>query len=171
MTALAPYPQAARASRLPRPERVALDGYVLGAPCALGPFETPAVALRWVLREPWDHCLGSGWLGEELLVRADDGRRVRVPLAGARLVAPRSRWSPPWGLEPNMPPWIDDVVRGQWRFFRTSETRWMEAAIEAGDRVRIEACVVPLGGDYRSAGADVDAEATGAAGPISIFLS
>mgnify|MGYP001608218481 FL=1 len=170
MTALVSSPLAVRAARPPRPERVALDGSVLGIEVALGPFETPAVALRWVLREPWNHCLGSGWLGEDFVLRADDGRRVHVPLRGLRLVAPRSRWSPPFGLEPHMPAWIEDVVGRQWRFFRSSETRWIEAPIQAGDRVRIEACLEPCDGDYRSAGTDVDAIATNAAGPIAVFL-
>lgn len=160
-----------RAARTLPPERVALDGTVLGVERALGPLGTPAMALRWVLREPWDHCLGSGWLGDDLLLRADDGRRVLVPLSGARLVAPRSRWSPPCDLAPSPPAWIEDLERGQWRFFRTSETRWVEAAIEAGERVRIEASLVPRGGDYRSVAADVDADATSAAGPIAIMLS
>lgn len=138
-------------------------GVVLGSNVPLGPFETPAVALRWFLAEPWAHALGSGWLGDDPVLTADDGRRVRIALRGADLVTHPRRVQGPLHLEPATPEWVHDVLeRRWWRFFRLDFTTWTERALVAGDRVEIVGERLSSSSrDYRSAADDVDAVVEG----------
>lgn len=139
-------------------------GVVLGRNVPLGPFATPAVALRWIVVERRVRALVSGWLGDDPLVACDDGRRVRVALRGAELVTDPKRTLGPLYLEPGTPDWIRDLLeRKYWRFFRLDATTWTERVLVAGDRVELSGeRLVPLGSDYRAAAGDADAVLEGA---------
>ena len=145
---------------------------VLGVDRPLGPFETRAVALRWRLAEPWLHGLGSGWLGDELVLAASDGRRVVVPLRGVELSALPARVLGPLYLEPNTPQWIHDIVDRPWlRRFHIDRTTWTEAALCAGDQVELEGCrIVARQGGYRDGAGEADADLV-ADGPIHVRVT
>lgn len=122
-----------------------VPGTVVTANRFLGPFETPAAALRFAVYTPLDlACVRSGWYGPDLEVALDDGERVVVTLGGLRLRT-RGQW---WlrtragargelSDEPALLPFL----------------RWWEMPIVQGNRLYVSGTVTRSSSSYRDSGA------------------
>lgn len=105
---------------------------VLSPTHSLGPFGTPAAALRWRVNGPGSFwCVRSGWVGSDLTVELDDGQRVMLPLSILRIDATHI-WSPEQLLPPVVPEWVGRLRArgGCW---------WWEVPIQHDSIVELDA--------------------------------
>jgi hypothetical protein len=110
----------------------------------LGPFETPAAALRFAVYTPFDLvCVRSGWYGTGLEVMLDGGERLLAPFDGLR-VRTRDRWQ--LRVRAGRKSDLSDEPA------LLSFLRWWEMPIVQGNRMYVSGPVNRPGAGYREAG-------------------
>lgn len=126
------------------PSRSTSAAVIVGEVRALGPLETPAVALRWRITGPFGFaCRHSGWVGNDLVL-AIGGEHVTVPLAGLTLRADANYWLRTYDMPRVLPDWVA-------RYFRRGVGMWWELSFRPGTRVWLEEDAPRRPGGYRSA--------------------
>lgn len=128
---------------------VGLDGVlatVLTPNRLLGPFETPAAALRFAVYTPLDlFCVRSGWYGPDLSLELEGGERIVAPLVGLRLDT-RDPWSR--RVREGAKSDLSDEPH-----LLASLLRWWEMPVVWGNRLLVSGVVTRAGLGYREAGA------------------
>lgn len=112
----------------------------------LGPFETPAAALRFAVYAPLDlFCVRSGWYGPDLSLELEGGERIVAPLGGLRLDTKDPWWR---RVRAGAKSELSDEPH-----LLASLLRWWEMPVVFGNRLLVSGVVARAGLGYREAGA------------------
>lgn len=124
--------------------RVTSPAVIVGQARALGPLETPAVALRWRITGPFGlWCRSTGWVGSDLTLTIG-AEQVRVPLSGLTIRADEGYWLRTYDMPRILPEFVE-------RHFRRGVGMWWELCLRPGVRVWLEEDRPAAGGGYRRA--------------------
>ncbi len=124
--------------------RVTSPAVIAGQARALGPLETPDVALRWRITGPFGlWCRSTGWIGSDLTV-AIGREQVLVPLQGLTVHADEGYWLRTYEMPAVVPAFVE-------QHFHRGVGMWWELCLRPGVRVWLEEDRPAARGGYRSA--------------------